>query len=461
MNRILERDDPGAMPGEGSALHRFVWRWHFFAGLMVAPVVIMLAATGALYLYGDEIESVLYADVIEVTPVDGATSAGVQQAAVLSAYPGGQVIRFTLPERPGRAAEWMITTASGDVRTVMVDPADARITGSLDTASRLTTVLGDLHGELMMGRAGDLIVELASCWTVVLLVTGVFLWWPRQRRLAGVMWPRFGSGGRRILRDLHAVPSIWNLPVILFLLLTGLPWSGFWGENLARLGTLSSEPDLFAPTPNFTAPPAADGASSQRLEEHVHAGDLPWSIRQATLPAVRQDDAGTGVDADTLMRVAAERGIDQAGLRVIYPSGPGGVFTLSYVPDRAEAQRTVHINPADGRILQDIGWDGYSALGKTVEFGVIVHMGRQFGEINRIILLASCLVLIATVCFGIATWWRRRPPGRLAAPPRSGLGRPAVVLPVAVVLGLLFPLAGLSMAGFALLDWSVGRMRRT
>ena len=39
----------------GSALYRALWRWHFFAGLICAPIVILLAVTGALYLFKDEI----------------------------------------------------------------------------------------------------------------------------------------------------------------------------------------------------------------------------------------------------------------------------------------------------------------------------------------------------------------------------------------------------------------------
>ena len=415
----------------------------------------MLAMTGAVYLYGDEIEDILYADVLKVAPATHQTTATQQQAAVLSAFPGSRVVRLTLPEQPYRAAEWTILTGEGDTRTVMVDPADARIIGSLDTETRLMTVVSGLHGSLMLGSTGDLLVEFASCWTIVLLVTGMFLWWPRQQRLAGYTYPRLAAKGRRFWRDLHAVPSFWNLPVIAFLLLSGLPWSGFWGTRLAELGTLSPAPDLFAPTPNFSAPPKVDSDSTNTLQQHEHAQDLPWSIRHAPLPT-RAGDADMTTIAD-LSQIAAERGIWRAGLRVIYPMHEDGVYTLSFVPDAAEDQRTVHVNPADGVILQDVAWENYSVLGKTVEFGVMTHLGRQFGEANRLTLLASCMLLVATVLFGLMTWWRRRPEGRLAAPPLPDTVPYRVIVPVACVRGLLFPLAGVSMMVFAFLEWMLAR----
>ncbi len=35
---------------------RAVWRWHFWAGLFVAPLLIVLTLSGALYLFDREID---------------------------------------------------------------------------------------------------------------------------------------------------------------------------------------------------------------------------------------------------------------------------------------------------------------------------------------------------------------------------------------------------------------------
>ena len=44
-----------------SALYRRAWRWHFYAGLVCLPFLTMMALTGALYLYKEPIESLIYA----------------------------------------------------------------------------------------------------------------------------------------------------------------------------------------------------------------------------------------------------------------------------------------------------------------------------------------------------------------------------------------------------------------
>jgi len=39
------------------ALYRAVWRWHFCAGLLALPFLLLLSITGGLYLFKPEIES--------------------------------------------------------------------------------------------------------------------------------------------------------------------------------------------------------------------------------------------------------------------------------------------------------------------------------------------------------------------------------------------------------------------
>jgi uncharacterized iron-regulated membrane protein len=434
-----------------SGLYHFIWRWHFYAGLFVAPFVVILALTGALYLFNDEIEGVLYRDIARVASSRAPVAASLQEAAVRAAYPGAEITRYEAPIAPDRASEWTVRTADGRSLVAFVDPGSGLITGDLDNSTRLGTVLTGLHGELLAGRPGDMLVEFAGCWAFVLLVTGLFLWWPRKQRRVGVAVPKLNAKGRAFWRELHAVPAMWNAPIIAFLILTGLPWSSFWGENLARIGTIEAVAPALAPTPNFVAAPNApqhaehNHAHDQgaRLEDNPDAADLPWSVRQATLPLGGEDSA-TGID--DLIDEARARGMDGAGLRVIYPSRPGGVFTLSYVPDQAQGQRTVHIDPASGAVLQDIGWAQYSPLGKAVEFGVETHVGRQFGPINQWLLLASCMLLIFTVGFGVIMWWARRPRGKLGVPPAPTEFRWPWTLSVVVVgLGVVFPLVGLSM----------------
>ncbi len=457
-------DETEAPAPKETGLYHFIWRWHFYAGLFVAPFLIILALTGSLILFDREIESVIYRPLVQVSPSATQISPAQQEAHVLRAYPAARVLRYVHPLEPAHASEFLIRLADGKNRTVFVDPKDGRITGGLDTNARFSRVVTDIHGDLLAGPQGSLLVEFAGCWGFVLLVSGLFLWWPRKARKAGVAAPRLNAKGRSFWRDLHAVPSMWNAAIIAFLIMSGLPWSGFWGNQLAKLGTLSA---ATAPTPNFIAPPLALGTGDAKPRPHIHdndpaLGDLPWSIKKAGLPAPMAVGHHHMPPADLafLTQAALERGILAPGLRIIYPQDERGVFTLSFVPATAQGQRTVNIDPATRTVIQDIGWKQYSPLGKAVEFGVETHVGKQFGLPNQLVLLASCLTLIATIGFGIVMWLRRKPAGGIGAPPVPAGFRPnAVLLVLIVFFGVIFPLVGATMLAIWLGDLLLVRRR--
>lgn len=163
----------------------------------------------------------------------------------------------------------------------------------------------------------------------------------------------------------------------------------------------------------------------------------------------RPADASTHASHDTIalqqvMDIATARGMTRMGprLRVFYPENTQGVFTLSLVPARAQDQRTVYLDPRDGRIVQDIGWNEYSPLGHAVEWGVMAHMGRQFGEPNRWLALSICIGIVVSVIAGIVMWWRRRPRGGIGVPDARSQSLPKPLMAMMVVLGVLFPSAG-------------------
>ena len=53
---------------DASRTYRALWRWHFYAGLLVAPFLLILAVTGAIYLFNDELNLALSPELYRVAP---------------------------------------------------------------------------------------------------------------------------------------------------------------------------------------------------------------------------------------------------------------------------------------------------------------------------------------------------------------------------------------------------------
>ncbi|MDN3525895.1 PepSY domain-containing protein [Halomonas sabkhae] len=441
------------MSGNAQDLYRAVWRWHFYAGLIVIPFLVSLAVTGGLYLFKDEIGQWWNADIVRVeAQASPAVSPEQQVTAALAAQPG-EAFRYVPPASPAHAAEVDIASEAGK-QAVHVDPYSGEVTGSLPYRGSLMWVVRYLHSLNYFGEAASLIIEIVAGWAILLVLTGIYLWWPRGRR-GGVVSVRGKPGKRVFWRDLHAVTGILVGGFILFLAITGMPWSTVWGSKVNEL----------ANGHNFGYP---DGVrvnvpmSEVRLAEH---SDTSWSLKQAQLPTSTPPEAApasseTGAEPIGLDRAVAR--FDALGLAPGYavnlPGSAQGVYTGSIYPDDLGHQRVVHLDQYSGEALLDMNYADYGPLGRGLEWGINVHLGQQYGLANQLILALACAGIVLLCVSSGVMWWKRRPSGRLGVPPEPGdPGRLRGVLALLAIGGVIFPLVGASMLVMALVDSLVRR----
>src|SRR5690606_33250454 len=135
------------------------------------------------------------------------------------------------------------------------------------------------------------------------------------------------------------------------------------------------------------------------------------------------------------------------------------VYSAYTYPAQPEGQHTIHLDRYSGEVLGDVRFADYGAIAKAVEWGVAIHMGNYFGRLNQIIMLLTCLAIIALVITGLIMWWRRRPHTGLGAP--RALAPPRKRLVVGMTLGMLvlFPLAGISLVVVLMIEATL-RYRR-
>ena len=448
-----------------SVLYRRVWRWHFYAGLICLPFLVLLAVTGGLYLFKQPIEALLYEDLQTVPTRPGAgLAAEALVARALLAEPG-LAVRFVAPLKPGRSAEVGVRTAEEGVVAVFLDPADGRVIGRLPDKGRLMETVKNLHSLKLVGTVARYGVEIVAGWAIVLVVSGLFLWWPRGKS-GGVYSLRGRPAQRTWWRDLHAVTGVTAAATLLFLAVTGMPWSAFWGEQLGRI---SAEQGLGMPR-HFWGP----GPQSAEPDLAV-LGAVPWGAERAPLPQSHGGHADPAADADptptsaTGTAAAAPFGLDAAlqrfaalglpqGTPVRLPTGRLGVYSAVSFPADVRGERIVHLDRYTGTVLADVGYRQYGSVARITQWGVALHTGQQFGWINQAVMLVGCLSLVLLALSAVVMWWKRRPRGKLAAPPKRAGDRIARgAFGVAVTLGLIYPLLGASMLVAlgvdALLQW--------
>jgi len=427
-----------------ASLYRTVWRWHFYAGIIFAPFLIILAVTGSIYLFKPQIEQVLYQEYYEVNPQGDKIPASRQIEEVKRLYPDAVVTKYRPGENATRSSEVSITS-NNESLTVFIDPYTGKSIGELNNEDRIMDKIEEVHGELMAGTLGDRIVELVACWAVVLIVTGLFLWYPKKKQnLFGVLIPRLNKGKKILRRDLHAVPAFWITAGMLFLIMTGLPWSGFWGSNFQSLATNSGAgypPSIWSGSAPTSTIKTKDIANVPWAAENL---DVPKSEIQGFIP----------LSIDDVVAIANHEGLHPS-YTITIPNEKEGVYTLSAFPPKAQDEVTMHIDQYSGAILADYRYDNYGLIGKIVAWGITLHKGTQFGLVNQLISLLICLGIILVAVSGFYLWLKRKPKKEMGAPKAPGIKKMKLFLIILIGLGILFPLVGLSLIVVWLIDWLI------
>jgi uncharacterized iron-regulated membrane protein len=422
-----------------------VLRLHFYAGVLVAPFLVVAALTGIAYVFSPQLSDLLYDRELLVGPHSGpARPLDDLVAAAVAAHPEGTVNSLVVESDPDRTTGVVLDVHGlpPDIqRTVYVDPYTAEVRGALDTwwdSPPLQTTLDDLHRNLLLGDGfGTLYSELAASWLWVLTLGGLALWIGkvrgRRKAAEALLPPRGMRPGRRRILGWHGATGVWLTVALLFLSATGLTWSTYAGANFSAFVD------------------AAKGSIPTLAAEPVPARDGGLITVQDAL------DRGRAAGMDGPVKIAV-------------PGGPGAPFTVSEISrDWPVQSDAVALDPYTGAVTETVLWRDFPVLAKLTRTGVLTHMGWLFGLANQIALAAAALGLLCVIFWGYRMWWQRRPTRgafRLTPPVGRGLLRtvpqPAsfAIILLAVAVGWALPVFGVSLVLFVLGDAIAGAIGR-
>ena len=398
-----------------------VWRWHFYFGLLVAPFLTLLAVTGlGMLLFanitGKEGERIHVTPQAQVQPLSAQAEAARQSVNPETA----SVVQYIAPRADDMVAVFRVNN-DDKATMVAVDPYTAKVVSSMPRNEGWYHTMDGIHGDMMLGTAGDYLIETAASLTILMMITGIYLWWAKQRSLKSMLVPQTGKG-RSWWRSMHGAFGTWVSLILLLFCLSGVAWAGIWGGKFVQswsqfpAGKWGVEPN-----PVSVVPTHGDVLNDGKTKE------VPWILELTPMPV-----SGT---------TKGENGIN--------PSEP-----MSYDMVSPTADRTVHIDQYSGKILADIHFDDYNFFGKFMAASIALHMGT-LGWWSVLANVLFCLAVIFICVSGCVMWWKRRPSkaGGLV-PPAQKIELPvwwAMAVPLLIV-AVLFPTAIAAIAVIWLLD---------
>lgn len=351
---------------------------HLVLGLLSALLLIILGLTGAVIAFENDIEhwvnpSAWYVD-SKSKPIE--IQALVEAIEKQTAPAAARVVTIRFP-RQDNLAYWTLLS-DGSVATV--NPATGAILSRSTKPSRTSEWIGALH-QIHLRLApnpratpgwaaiGKVIVSYAGLCLVLLVPTGIVLWWRGKR--AKLRWQ---GPWQRFTYEAHQVVGIYSALFLLLASFTGVLIGFDWGEKTIYAVTGSERPKRGS-LPQVPTPPEAAVA--------LPAGKL-LDIARSALP-----------------------GFTIAALNRPRNAGQPAVVEMRSEETSEAVHSSVVINPFSGAVLEVHNFLTDSPGYRMIRFNRSLHTGDVLGTPTHILMSLSSLLLVGMAISGVLIWWKK------------------------------------------------------
>ena len=258
-------------------MRNFFRKFHLWVSVPFGIVITITCFTGALLVFEKEITALCVGNITAVTPVGEPLPVSVIADKVDATLPADVDVKgVVVSSSPDEA--YRVNLSKPKKAAVYVNQYTGEVIGKDERLPFFRTVFR-LHRWLMDSNPGEgkvfwgkMIVGASTLAFVVILLTGLVIWWPRNRKmLKNRLQIALRKGKNRFWYDLHVAGGFYAMLLLLVMALTGLTWSFEWYRNGAYA--------LFgAGEANETA--VVERKAPTRVETPV----CPGSCRDCTLP---------------------------------------------------------------------------------------------------------------------------------------------------------------------------------
>lgn len=367
----------------------FLHRW---LGLLSGLVVIILGITGAIFAFQYEAKEWSRSDLIQrETPLENRlplsalmdrAEAGLDLPALtygLTTYRDPSRNWSVLSFRRGDPS-WTYFGSIADYRTLYLDPARGEVVGIVDETKDAFQIIKAIHWSLMLATPiGQPIVVWSTIIFLVLLLSGLLLWWPRKWNRTGrtrsftIQWKaRF----KRVVYDLHNVIGFYTLLLLFVIGFTGLFW--MYPNVVKPTLQVLGDGELREPTPRvaaveFTSRETGNGTSPLEVAYRTSWEQFPDAYSVTLVEPQREEDP----------------------IRVVV-RGDGETYY-----ERSD----LAFHPQTGEMLHARRYDDLSRGEKLVAMNYDLHVGAIGGLPGKILAAIASLVAASLPITGFLLWW--------------------------------------------------------
>lgn len=382
-------------------------RWHFLIGAICAPFIFIIALTGSIYLFQPQIDNILYSNLYNIEAKNQPyLSADIVMKNVDQQFPNSKKLAYIPSPQADKSSLVRILDEHKKNILIGVNPYSAEIIANIDYKDRIMAKIRNFHGKLLIGIVGKILVELFASWTIILLVSGLYLWYKlkkmqSQNSLLKMLVPRHSPFlGRNFWREWHAFFGSWIALIIIFLVITGLPWSFLAGNIIRTIEHKTSTPETHIGR-DFGGSKTLKSNDIEQGWVNDHAQNLAGKIDSKNITK-------KSLSLQQIIEIVKNNKNIVGGFEIRLPIDKNGVYSIINDSQKTPQNTAfIHIDQYSGEVLSQALWSDFSIWSKMIAIGVALHEGKYFGILNQIINLIGCLGLILVIISGYFMWFKR------------------------------------------------------
>jgi uncharacterized iron-regulated membrane protein len=370
-------------------LRKVLLKLHLYISLWLGAFLVLAGLTGSVLVYGTEIDRWLNADMmrVEIGSKTLPFADLIVRANQVSPFKSPPA-HLELPKQPEDAliVRYQVPLPAAEQHAhkgkphmnhhfyeVMVNPYSGQILGQRDRDDALMTIILHLHYQLLAGDTGKLVMGITAFLTLVLTLSGIYLWWPKLSKLKQAFTIKPNSSFIRFNFDLHKTSGIYTA-IVLF----AVALSGFYFNM----------PYLFKPAVNFFAP----------------LTDMPRNVKSTA--AVTD-----GVKPETILATAQARFPDAQVQRLFLPADAKDSYRVSMrqpTESRHKGATMLWLDQYNGKILIVRDPNKLNAGDAFINLQLPLHNGEILGTPGRILVIIVGFAPLLLMITGLIHWWKKR-----------------------------------------------------
>jgi uncharacterized iron-regulated membrane protein len=342
---------------------------HRWAGLIAGIAIFVIAVTGCILTFENDIDRHLNSELMLVRPGSSTVPLWEAVASVRAAYPDDPPLSLSFPQKPNHSL--LVFLKSG--KLAAVDPYTGRLLGVRDRFDGFARDVHLLHTRFMGGKTGEYIVGAFTVVTLLMAISGLVLWWPRK-----IFNVKVARSWRRVNFDLHNVLGFYSAAVLVVTCLSGIIIA-YEEVTDPLVLKLNSKP---APRPAQVSSTPIPGAAPIGPDEAVRIG-------KEAMPGVFVSNVNLPAPGQAVYRLS-----------------------VKYPEDRTPGGRSrIALDQYSGAVLDLISTRNQELGTQILNLKRSLHTGDVFGGPSLAIVFLTSLMLAGQVVSGFLIWWK---PGKFA-----------------------------------------------